>query len=631
MPKTLWTTMNAWNCSLLFLSAAPAVSAQSAVARTEPLVFHVDAERGQDEAAGTTPESAWRSLGRVNGTPLIPGDTVRFRRGGLWRGSLLPQSGSPERRITYAAYGEGAKPILQGSTPRQAEADWEEVGPGLWATLRPEYTAGEPVLDLRRSDWGLHYEAGAKATLTQAAGEPQRLWHLRCEASGTAANHIQLWGPVVPAKLPPIVLLRLRWRSSVAFTPGTLAIRRNGPPWTTYASAAPDSVTLTSEWQTDELVLRCRTLGDQARLHLYLGGRLPPGALLEMEPLGLWAATCNQEEPLVVDVGNLIFDHGQACGTKKWSMDQLRAPGDYLYDGPGGRVVLRAERNPAQSFRSLELALSRHIISQGGVHDVTYQDLALRYGAAHGIGGGNTARVTVRQCDVSYIGGAHQFTPPGGKPVRYGNGIEFWGGAQDNLVEGCRLWEIYDAALTNQGSGVDSRQVNVTYRHNVIWNAEYSFEYWNRPAEAVTEHILFENNTCVDAGFGWAHGQRPDRNGAHLMLYHNSARTVGFTVRNNVFCRSTEVCLRLDNDWRAGLTVDHNLWYQEEKPMVRFLVKQYYGAADLERYRQEVGLDAHSAVAQPQFRAAEKRDYELVPGSPGTVLAHDGGPVGARP
>jgi len=62
-------------------------------------------------------------------------------------------------------------------------------------------------------------------------------------------------------------------------------------------------------------------------------------------------------------------------------------------------------------------------------------------------------------------------------PLR--NGIEFWSNARDCLVEGCRLWEIYDAALTNQGNGTN-QQVNITYRDNVIWNSEYSFEYWNR-------------------------------------------------------------------------------------------------------------------------------------------------------
>ena len=92
--------------------------------------------------------------------------------------------------------------------------------------------------------------------------------------------------------------------------------------------------------------------------------------------------------------------------------------------------------------------------------------------------------------------------------LRFGNAIEFWGAAHDNLVEGCRIWEVYDAALTNQGRGPDSKQINLTYRNNLIRNAEYSFEYCNNPETAVTKNIHFVNNTCVNAGFGWSHGQR---------------------------------------------------------------------------------------------------------------------------
>lgn len=622
-------------CSILLTAgAALAVRGAEAVApgsRTTPATFHVDSERGRDDADGLTPDSAWRSLQRVNGAALIPGDTVCFRRGGLWRGSLSARSGKPGAPVTYAAYGEGEKPILQGSVARDVAADWEEHSPGVWATRRPTYTLREAGPDLRQSEWSCHQENGAQLTVERAGDATQVRYRLVCTASGTASNHIQFWGPAVPEDLPEILMMRLRWRSTVPFFPARLQIMRSGLPWTSYRSSDPELSEVTPTWQTAEVILRGKGRGELPRLHLSLGGRLPAGATFEIEPIGIWGVTSDREDDLGVDVGNIIFDHGKACGVKKWHLADLKAPGDYLYSIPTHQVFLRADANPATLHGSIEMALREHVISQGGVHDVVYEGLMVRYGAAHGIGGGGTARVTVRRCDVCYIGGGHQFTTPEGRPVRFGNGIEFWNGADEHLVEGCRLWEIYDAALTNQGSGKDSKQTRITYRNNVIWNSEYSFEYWNRPAEAVTEDILFENNTCIDAGAGWAHGQRPDPNGGHLMFYHNRARTARFVVRNNVFCSSTEVCLRMDNDWRSGLTLEHNLWYQAAKPVVRYLVKQYYAAADMERFRQETGLDAGSAVGQPRFADAAARDYRLTADSPGQTTAHDGGPVGARP
>ena len=181
---------------------------------------------------------------------------------------------------------------------------------------------------------------------------------------------------------------------------------------------------------------------------------------------------------------------------------------------------------------------------------VAYENLDLRYGAAHGIGGG------------------HQTTRPDGKPVRFGNGIEFWSGARDCLVEDCRLWEIYGAALTNQGDGTNIQE-NITYRRNVIWNSEYSFEFWNRGPASRTRNIVFEHNTCVDAGRGWGYRQRPDPNGRHLMFYDNSAVTTNVVIRYNTFCNSEDSLLRLHGrDWTAALSMDNNCWFQPRGPLL---------------------------------------------------------------
>jgi hypothetical protein len=69
----------------------------SAQART----FHVDAVSGDDGRDGLKPETAWRSLAKVNRAPLAPGDQVLFRRGQRWRGQLVPQSGDANETIIY--------------------------------------------------------------------------------------------------------------------------------------------------------------------------------------------------------------------------------------------------------------------------------------------------------------------------------------------------------------------------------------------------------------------------------------------------------------------------------------------------------------------------------------------------
>lgn len=79
------------------------------------VVYYVDAESGNDAASGVAPGAAWKSLARANRQTLAPGDTLLLKRGGAWRERLRPLgSGTPARRIRVGAYGEGARPRIDG-------------------------------------------------------------------------------------------------------------------------------------------------------------------------------------------------------------------------------------------------------------------------------------------------------------------------------------------------------------------------------------------------------------------------------------------------------------------------------------------------------------------------------------
>ena len=139
---------------------------------------------------------------------------------------------------------------------------------------------------------------------------------------------------------------------------------------------------------------------------------------------------------------------------------------------------------------------------------------------------------------------------------------------------------------------------------------------FNNPETAVTENIRFINNTCVDAGFGWGHRQRPDPNGRHLMFYDNSAATEDVIIRHNVFSRATDSCLRLHGkDWTAALRMDRNCWYQPEGPMAQWGNEQVESERFPEFQRRR-GMDGQSIVADPGFVDPGRRDYRLAAGSP---------------
>ncbi|MBQ8509647.1 MAG: right-handed parallel beta-helix repeat-containing protein [Clostridia bacterium] len=89
-------------------------------------VYYVSPD-GDDASGGKSPETAWKTIQKVNDAPLNEGDYVCFERGGLWRGKFTAKPG-----VTYTAYGEGAKPRIYGSPFNGAKVGWEKVAENIW-------------------------------------------------------------------------------------------------------------------------------------------------------------------------------------------------------------------------------------------------------------------------------------------------------------------------------------------------------------------------------------------------------------------------------------------------------------------------------------------------------------------
>ena len=626
--------------------------------------FYFDSEAGNDANDGLSPATAWQTLDKANAVPAKPGDRVLFKRGGVWRGTLTPKSGAEGRPVLYASYGKGPKPAFQQSVDRSRPADWYEESPGVWSTAKRAVTTGKAVWGGSIDGWGCSFQDNSKGRIAKVTENGETFVRATCtkrpDASGyrkvLKRSSIQLWGPEVK-NLPSCAVLKLRMRASKPFMIGSVAFTKYAKPFPGRLSGGIPKISsspLTSEWQEVDVVMAGS--GGDGSLHFSIGDVMPPDCSLDIQVLGLVEATVDERSFIPRDVGIVILNHGEKWGVKRlWGPHEIKNDFDYWYDPVEGRVVMKCARNPGEMFSSIELAKTISVVNEGGCHDVVYDGLAVRYTGAHGFGGGGTRRITIRNCDIYWLGGGLQYwqTSATGRryPVRFGNGIEFWGHCRNNLVERNRLWQIYDAALTSQTLGSPLPELDIVWRDNVVWQAEYSFEYWNHDPASRTCNILVEHNTFVDAGYCWSHNQRPNPNGAHLMLYDNPAATTNFVVRNNVFVRTTEHSAAMWNDWRAkdpvvkdGLVMENNLYYIPENKIFRMLASGRdrqrnpqaktlsYGAGSDEfaKYRAETGLDRDSIWGLPEFVDPAKRDYRLKPDSFGTARATDGGPMGAR-
>lgn len=98
--------------------------------------YYVDRVAGDDRGAGTSQLAPWRTIARVNRADLKPGDTVLFRRGRLWRETLVvPASGTSSAPLTFGAYGqESQPPVISGA---ELITNWTQRAGNLWSAACP--------------------------------------------------------------------------------------------------------------------------------------------------------------------------------------------------------------------------------------------------------------------------------------------------------------------------------------------------------------------------------------------------------------------------------------------------------------------------------------------------------------
>ncbi len=78
--------------------------------------YYLDFDSGADANAGTSASLAWKTLEKVNGAKLQPGDHVLLKSGSVWQGQLAPtSSGAEGAPIVFDRYGKGPRPRIDGA------------------------------------------------------------------------------------------------------------------------------------------------------------------------------------------------------------------------------------------------------------------------------------------------------------------------------------------------------------------------------------------------------------------------------------------------------------------------------------------------------------------------------------
>ncbi len=184
----------------------------------------------------------------------------------------------------------------------------------------------------------------------------------------------------------------------------------------------------------------------------------------------------------------------------------------YYLDRPTGELFLFSrDGNPAERFSSVELCTKGHgVTAKSGV---TIDNLCIKYTGSHGIGSSTCTNLTVRNCEIGFIGGSFQFFKDITKLTRYGNAVEIYGGADGYYIYNNYIYQCFDCGPTVQWSGSLPEGKTVIEKDvHIHGNAlrEAALEVWLTTKEppTATEYAKLINcrlydNFVTGSGTGW--------------------------------------------------------------------------------------------------------------------------------
>ncbi len=250
------------------------------------------------------------------------------------------------------------------------------------------------------------------------------------------------------------------------------------------------------------------------------------------------------------DVGNIVFNNGEAYGMRVMTNSQnmtLNTGSDnlvgngintwlfpscpftsykdlakiaedipdsdlmYYHDYKEKALYIYSRKgNPGRNFESVEICTRGNAVN--ACSNVTIDNWCILYTGSHGVGAGSCENLTVRNCEIGWIGGSVQ-NPNTGNTGRFGNAVEIFGAADGFYVYNNYIYQCFDCGPTVQWQGTlaDGETMiekNIEFYSNAL--REAALEVWlsttNKPTEttyAVLENCRLYDNYVTGSGTGF--------------------------------------------------------------------------------------------------------------------------------
>lgn len=316
---------------------------------------------------------------------------------------------------------------------------------------------------------------------------------------------------------------------------------------------------------------------------------------------------------------NFIFDDGRIGGTLRWEEAYLCAQGDWYdstmghrdggKDGAGQQVFLYSVGNPGEVYSHIECATwgqGRMSLNQDWT--VT-EDLCFWGSGVHGFAGG-ADNVVIRRCSFCFIGGAVWNRQLG---IRFGNAIEFWDHGENILIEDCYFNNIYDSAITQQGSGGCLPATNLIMRGN-LFIAYGMGAYEGRDRMLIGSS--FNDNLCIQAGYGFTgfgdtkprHSEiYPQPMGHHVFMWRIPNPTEGgsFEVARNHFYEATGAAMYaiIGKEADGQMHLHDNIYWTTNTDLFQHVGGNSYKPSEFDKYMAKYKEDGAIWSTAPDLAA----------------------------
>lgn len=310
------------------------------------------------------------------------------------------------------------------------------------------------------------------------------------------------------------------------------------------------------------------TLVDGVTYAAYGEGAKPAlyGSVKNYATFGTWKLASGNiwKTNLEGNIGNIVFNYGQATGTMRDEFGKCVSNGDFWHDTSKNILYLYCDLGcPEDYYTNIEIATTGSLLFATDAQNIVIDNLTLKYAAVHTISISNSSNITVTNCEIGYGGGARSTSGSD----RLGNGIQIWADCSDITVENCYVYQQFDAGITFQ-CDVAATIDNIAIRNNLVEYCTYSIEYFVGDNEdSAVSNIDISGNILRFAGYGFGMKRQNAVGTSHLTGWdYTITNTSNFSIQNNIFDCSAQnlVCwFWEDGTTQPGLNIFGNSFYQK--------------------------------------------------------------------